>query len=75
MRNLLRNRKRNIRLLKITLLVCVSLLAVYLLMAVFAPHHLQRIGAIWRSKLAPGKPGSIILAAAEKGGHYYRLGV
>ena len=43
----------------------------YLLLMIFAPHHLQQLGSFLRHQTGPGE---IVIATAETSGHYYRLG-
>lgn len=67
-------RKPNFRILKITGTALAGILAVYIVLLIFAPHQLQRLGSSLRHKFGSGKIWRITMAAAEQGGHYYRLG-
>jgi TRAP transporter TAXI family solute receptor len=63
--------KRNLRILKAAGLIMAGIFIAYLLLLIFAPHHLQRLGSFLRHQTGPGE---IIIATAETSGHYYRLG-
>lgn len=64
-------KKRNLRILKVTGLIVGIVFAAYMLLLIFAPHHLQRLGSFLRHQTGPGE---IVIATAETSGHYYRLG-
>jgi TRAP transporter TAXI family solute receptor len=64
-------KKRNLRILKVTGLIVGIVFAAYMLLLIFAPHHLQRLGSFLRHQTGPGE---IVIATAETDGHYYRLG-
>ena len=66
--------KRNIRILKITGAVACAGLVIYLLLWMFAPNQLQRLGSGLRDLSGAGKTRPITIATAGKDGHYYRLG-
>jgi hypothetical protein len=66
--------KPNVRILKITGTVLAGILVVYIVLLIFAPQQLQRLGYSLRHKFGSGKIWRITMATAEKGGHYYRLG-
>lgn len=61
--------------LKVTAFMTAIIAVAYLLMLIFAPNQLQRLGAILRSSLGAGTVGPVTIASAEKGGHYHRLGI
>ncbi len=66
------NRKSTI--LKICGFIFSGLLGIYSLMYIFAPHHLQRFGAVVRGLFRSGQIWNVTMATSEEGGHYYRLG-
>jgi TRAP transporter TAXI family solute receptor len=66
--------KRNLRVLKITGFILLFGFCIYLLLLIFVPNQLQRLGSGLRSAFGPGKPQGISMATAGEGGHYYRLG-
>ena len=63
--------KLNLKILKAAGLITAGIFIAYLLLLIFAPHHLQRLGSFLRHQTGPGK---IRIATAETSGHYYRLG-
>jgi TRAP transporter TAXI family solute receptor len=65
---------RNIKVLKIVAFAASVPAIAYLVLALVAPTILQRLGDVLTSPAGtPQRP--VILAAAEKGGHYFRLGI
>jgi TRAP transporter TAXI family solute receptor len=66
--------KLNVRVLKITGTVLAGFLVVYIVLLIFAPQQLQRLGSALRHKFGSGKIWRFTVATAEKGGHYHRLG-
>lgn len=66
--------KRNLRVLKIAGIVVGVGIVIYLMLAIFAPNLLQRLGSGLRRQMGARGGGAISIATAEKGGHYYRLG-
>jgi TRAP transporter TAXI family solute receptor len=66
--------ERNLRVLKAAAIVGVVILLLYILLLVFAPHQLERLGAFLRNKLGPSGKRAIVVATAGENGHYYRLG-
>ncbi len=60
--------------LKILAVIPGFAILLYLLMLLFAPHLLQRMGTALRNRFGAGKARAVSFATAEKGGHYYRLG-
>jgi uncharacterized protein len=68
------DKKRNLKLVKVTGFIFAIMFILYLLILVFAPNQLQRMGSFIRSKIGAGTPRIITFATAEKGGHYNRLG-
>jgi TRAP transporter TAXI family solute receptor len=68
----MKNKKnRNLRILKVTGLTAAGIFIAYMLLLIFAPHHLQRFGSFLRHQTGPGE---IVIATAESSGHYFRLG-
>lgn len=66
--------KRNLRVLRIVGFILAGIGVIYLLLLIFAPHQLQRLGSGLRNTFGAVKTRKIVMATAEKGGHYYRLG-
>lgn len=64
---------RNIKALKIASVAAAVTGVVYFMLSALAPQFLERLGGAFSSSIGtPSQPA--IIAAAEKGGHYYRLG-
>lgn len=66
--------KRHVPVLKVIAFVVAALVVLYLLLYIFAPHQLQRLGSFFRSTFGGPTKHTITIATAEKGGHYFRLG-
>ncbi|MCP4147884.1 MAG: hypothetical protein GY757_09045, partial [bacterium] len=66
--------KRKRLLFKVTLSLVLGIASVYLFFLIFAPHQLQRLGSLLRSKITAVKTMKISIATAGRSGHYYRLG-
>lgn len=67
--------KRHAAVLKVTGFIILSLMVLYILLYIFAPHQLQRVGSFFRSTFGGPTRHIITIATAEKEGHYFRLGM
>lgn len=66
--------KRDLRFFKIAGIIVGVGIVIYLMLSIFAPNLLQRLGSGLQRKMGTRGTVSISIATAERGGHYYRLG-
>ena len=65
---------RDLRFLKIAGIMVGVGMVIYLMLLIFAPGLLQRLGSGLRRQVGARGTGIISIATADRGGHYYRLG-